>query len=122
MLCRNAPACLELLDDQWGELYARFGTLGAVIEVTGLVFAYPGAKEPAVKDLEFAVEDGEIFGFLGPNGAGKSTTQKVLISLLRDYGGEVSVLEREVRDWGSDLYERVGVGFELPVHWLACYC
>ena len=87
-----------------------------MIEVDGLVFAYPGTKEPAVNDLEFSVGDGEIFGFLGPNGAGKSTTQKVLIGLLRNYRGKVSVLERDSRDWGSDLYEQVGVGFELPVH------
>ncbi len=98
-------------------MYTRSGTLRAVIEVTGLVFAYPGAKEPAVNDLAFTVEDGEIFGFLGPNGAGKSTTQKVVTGLLRDYGGKVRVLEREVRDWGSDLYEQIGVGFELPVHY-----
>ncbi len=89
----------------------------SVIEVTGLVFAYPGAKEPAVNDLEFSVEDGEVFGFLGPNGAGKSTTQKVLTGLLRDYSGKVRVLGREVRNWGSDLYEQIGVGFELPVHY-----
>ena len=87
-----------------------------MIDVNGMVFTYPGAKEPAVNDLEFSVGDGEIFGFLGPNGAGKSTTQKVLIGLLRNYRGKVSVLERDSRDWGSDLYEQVGVGFELPVH------
>ncbi|MEN8183857.1 MAG: ABC transporter ATP-binding protein, partial [Myxococcota bacterium] len=88
-----------------------------MIEVSGLAFAYPGAKAPAVNELEFAVEDGEVFGFLGPNGAGKSTTQKVLTGLLHDYSGKVRVLEREVRDWGSDLYEQIGVGFELPVHY-----
>ena len=88
-----------------------------MIEVSGLVFAYPGAVEPAVNDLEFSIEDGEVFGFLGPNGAGKSTTQKVLTGLLRDYSGKVRVFEREVRDWGSDLYEQIGVGFELPVHY-----
>jgi fluoroquinolone transport system ATP-binding protein len=88
-----------------------------VIDVAGLIFAYPGSKEPAVNDLEFAVEDGEIFGFLGPNGAGKSTTQKVVTGLLGDYSGKVRVFEREVRDWGSDLYEQIGVGFELPVHY-----
>ena len=85
--------------------------------MSGLTFAYPGAREAAVKDLQFAVEQGEVFGFLGPNGAGKSTTQKVLTGLLRNYCGEVRVFEREVRDWGSELYERVGVGFELPVHY-----
>ncbi len=68
-----------------------------MIEVNGLVFTYRGAKEPAVNDLEFSVGDGEIFGFLGPNGAGKSTTQKVLIGLLRDYQGKVSILGRESR-------------------------
>ena len=87
-----------------------------MIDVKGLVFTYRGSKEPAVNDLEFSVADGEIFGFLGPNGAGKSTTQKVLIGLLRDYRGKVSVLERDSCDWGSELYEQVGVGFELPVH------
>jgi len=88
-----------------------------VIEVRGLDFAYPGARRPAVDGLSFGIADGEIFGFLGPNGAGKSTTQKVLTGLLRDYGGTVQVLGREVRDWGSELYEQVGVGFELPVHY-----
>ena len=87
-----------------------------MIDVKRLAFTYPGAKQPAVRGLDFAVEVGEIFGFLGPNGAGKSTTQKVLTGLLRDYRGTVSVLGRDLRDWGSNLYEHVGVGFELPVH------
>ncbi len=87
-----------------------------MIDVNGLAFTYPASKEPAVKDLEFSVGDGEIFGFLGPNGAGKSTTQKVLTGLLRKYEGTVNVLGRDSRDWGSELYEQVGVGFELPVH------
>jgi len=87
-----------------------------MIDVNGMVFTYPGATEPAVNDVEFSVGDGEIFGFLGPNGAGKSTTQKVLIGLLRKYQGKVDILGRDSRDWGSDLYEQVGVGFELPVH------
>ena len=88
-----------------------------MIEVDGLVFAYPGADDPAVHDLKFGVGDGEIFGFLGPNGSGKSTTQKVLTGLLRDYHGKVRILEREVREWGSELYEEIGVGFELPIHY-----
>jgi fluoroquinolone transport system ATP-binding protein len=100
-----------------GAQHALIGILPAVIEVAGLVFAYKGANSPAVNDLEFTVEDGEIFGFLGPNGAGKSTTQKVLTGLLQDYSGSVRVLEREVREWGSELYEQIGVGFELPVHY-----
>jgi len=55
-------------------------------------------------------------GFLGPSGAGKSTTQKVLIGLLPEYRGSACVLGREARDWGSELYEHIGVSFELPNH------
>jgi fluoroquinolone transport system ATP-binding protein len=87
-----------------------------MIEVNGLVFTYPGASTPAVNGIDFSVGDGEIFGFLGPNGAGKSTTQKVLTGLLRAYEGNVKVLGRDSQEWGSDFYEQVGVGFELPVH------
>lgn len=85
-----------------------------MIEVQDLVFSYPGAPRPAVEGLGFSVREGEVFGFLGPSGAGKSTTQKVLAGLLRDYRGRVELLGRDLRGWGSDLYERVGVGFEVP--------
>ncbi|APU15360.1 MULTISPECIES: ABC transporter ATP-binding protein [Actinoalloteichus] len=88
-----------------------------VIEVDGLTFSYPGAAEPAVRGMDFAVDGGEIFGFLGPSGAGKSTTQKILIGLLTGHGGSVSVWGREPAAWGQDYYQRVGVSFELPNHY-----
>ncbi|MCL1932335.1 MAG: ATP-binding cassette domain-containing protein, partial [Candidatus Azobacteroides sp.] len=45
-----------------------------VIEVNHLIKRYKGAKTPAVDNIGFAVEKGELFAFLGPNGAGKTTT------------------------------------------------
>jgi fluoroquinolone transport system ATP-binding protein len=89
-----------------------------VIEVDDLSFTYPGAAAPAVHGLTFAVATGEILGFLGPSGAGKSTTQNVLIKLLRSYVGSARVLGREVSGWSQDYFERVGVSFELPSHFL----
>lgn len=89
-----------------------------MIEVKGLSFVYAGTSEPAVKNLNFNVEQGEIFGFLGPSGAGKSTTQKILNGLLKGYGGHVSVLGKSLVKWTSDYYERIGVSFEFPNHYL----
>ncbi|GAB3762710.1 ABC transporter ATP-binding protein [Microlunatus parietis] len=89
-----------------------------MITVEGLTFRYPGSAEPAVRGMDFEVGRGEIFGFLGPSGAGKSTTQKILIGLLTGHGGRISVWGKEPADWGPDYYERVGVSFELPNHYL----
>ncbi len=88
-----------------------------MIEVTDLSFGYPKAKGRAIDGLSFTVGRGEILGFLGPNGAGKSTTQKILIGLLRDFDGSVSVLGKSLANWGSDYYEHVGVAFEFPNHY-----
>ena len=89
-----------------------------MIRVDDLTFAYTGAEKPAVRNLSFAIETGEVFGFLGPSGAGKSTTQKILIGLLREFSGSVSVFDRDLATWGADYYERVGVSFEFPNHFL----
>jgi fluoroquinolone transport system ATP-binding protein len=89
-----------------------------MISVSALSYTYPRAAQPAVRDLSFDIQPGEIFGFLGPSGAGKSTTQKILTGLLRGYQGQVTVMGRDLGDWGGDYYERVGVSFELPNHYL----
>ena len=88
-----------------------------VVDVDGLTFTYASGTSPAVHGLSFRIDRGEVFGFLGPSGAGKSTTQKVLIGLLRGYRGAVSVLGRNLAEWGPDYYEEIGVSFELPNHY-----
>ena len=88
-----------------------------MIRVENLVFTYSGSDRRAVNGISFRVHRGEIFGFLGPSGAGKSTTQKILIGLLRGYDGEIEVLGKDLKDWGSDYYERIGVSFELSNHY-----
>ena len=39
-------------------------------------------KVEALKEVSFAVEQGEIFGLIGPDGAGKSTLFRILTTLL----------------------------------------
>jgi len=89
-----------------------------MIEVENLEFTYPGGDKKAIKGINFSIEIGEIFGFLGPSGAGKTTTQKILIGLLKDFQGKVNVLGKDLNKWKTDLYERIGIGFESPNHYL----
>jgi fluoroquinolone transport system ATP-binding protein len=89
-----------------------------MLQVRDLRYTYPQGKTAAVRGLDFAVAPGEVFGFLGPSGAGKSTTQKILTGLLKGYAGSVCIFDRELKTWDSSYYERIGVGFELPNHYL----
>jgi ABC-2 type transport system ATP-binding protein len=44
---------------------------------------------PAVEDVSFALQAGEILGYLGPNGSGKSTTVKMVIGMIKPTKGKV---------------------------------
>ncbi|HZE38179.1 MAG TPA: ABC transporter ATP-binding protein [Stackebrandtia sp.] len=89
-----------------------------VIDIDGLTFTYPKSIEPAVRGISFTVDTGEVLGFLGPSGAGKSTTQKILTGLLDGHDGRVEVWGRDPAEWKSEYYQRIGVSFELPNHYL----
>lgn len=89
-----------------------------MIKVENLSYTYPKSKEFALKNLVFEIKQGEIFGFLGPSGAGKSTTQKILYKILSGFTGEVYIDHKPLKDWGSEYFEKIGVGFELPNHYL----
>lgn len=45
----------------------------------------------AVDNLSFEVEDGCIFGLLGLNGAGKTTTFRMIMGLIDDYTGSITL-------------------------------
>ncbi|MEB3072497.1 ABC transporter ATP-binding protein [Parvimonas sp. C2] len=45
----------------------------------------------AVNNVNFTINEGEIFGFLGPNGAGKSTSLKMLVGILEQTEGTITV-------------------------------
>ncbi len=57
------------------------------LEITDLYKEFAGV--PAVKGLNFAIPEGEIFGLLGPNGAGKSTTINMVAGVVRIGRGQV---------------------------------
>lgn len=85
-----------------------------MIEVKNLTFSY-GKDKQALRNLEFTVEDGEIFGFLGPNGSGKSTTQKILTGILKGQAGEVSLFGQNISAVQTqEFFRKIGVLFEFP--------
>ncbi|MGD9551602.1 MAG: ABC transporter ATP-binding protein [Candidatus Caldatribacteriota bacterium] len=60
-----------------------------ILEVKNLSKEYDGFK--AVREINFFLEKGEIFGFLGPNGAGKTTTINMLTGLARPSSGTIQI-------------------------------
>ena len=60
-----------------------------MLEVQSLSKSFYGT--PAVDDVSFRVEDGEILGFLGPNGAGKTTTMRMITGFLPPTAGQVTL-------------------------------
>ena len=88
-----------------------------MISVDNISYRYPGSKENTIQNMDFQIEKGEIYGFLGPSGAGKSTTQNILIKLLSGFNGDINILNKNLRAWGHNYYNHIGVGFELPNHY-----
>ena len=65
------------------------GPNGLALEVRGLAFKYPGAKDTALADVDLVVNVGEVFGLLGPNGAGKTTLMSIVANLLTPQRGDI---------------------------------
>ena len=64
-----------------------------LIETKGLkkTFKSRGKTVEAVRGVDLAVKEGEIFGLLGPNGAGKTTTMRMLSTLIEPTEGQATV-------------------------------
>ena len=66
------------------------------VKINKLFKSYSG--KPAVQDLSFSVNSGELFGLIGPNGAGKSTTIKILLDFLKPDSGSVSIYGKTMNE------------------------
>jgi ABC-2 type transport system ATP-binding protein len=77
-----------------------------MIEVQHLTKQY--GPLPAIQDLSFSVEKGEIVGFLGPNGAGKTTTMRILAGFMPATGGTAKVAGYDVFAQSLEVRRRIG--------------
>ncbi len=81
--------------------------MDAIIQAVGLTKKFGDLV--AVDGIDFAVTQGESFGFLGPNGAGKTSTMKMIGATSPISGGSLSVLGLDPTEDGPTLRSRLGV-------------
>lgn len=61
-----------------------------------------------LKDVNFSIQPGTIVGYIGQNGAGKSTTVKIILGLLQQTAGTISLFDEPVRPDNGDYKKRIG--------------
>jgi ATP-binding cassette subfamily B protein len=69
-------------------------------------FTYPGAREPALRDISLHIRPGQSLALVGENGAGKSTLIKLLCGLYQPDSGRVMLHGLDVREWDRDALRR----------------
>jgi ABC-2 type transport system ATP-binding protein len=93
------------------------GDLMYQVEVTHISKSFGNIE--AVRDVNFVVEKGEIFGLLGPNGAGKTTIIRVMLDIFKPERGTVSILGGPMTEAKKDLIgympEERGLYQDIPL-------
>ena len=67
-----------------------------MLEVVSLSKFY--GSVPAVREVSFQLEPGQVLGYLGPNGSGKSTTVKMLTGLLEPTRGQITYANQNIHE------------------------
>jgi lipopolysaccharide export system ATP-binding protein len=83
----------------------------AILEARNLAKAY--GKRPIVKDVSMSVKQGEIVGLLGPNGAGKTTCFYMIIGLVNQDNGTITIDNSDITALPMHGRARRGLGY-LP--------
>ncbi len=85
-----------------------------LLEVEGVSFSY-GERE-VLRDVNFALEEGEVLGLVGPNGSGKTTLLRILCGVLRPKSGRVLLCGRDLRRFSRrEVAKLVGVVPQNPL-------
>ena len=83
------------------------------IRFENVSFTYPGARTPALVDIDLHIPPGESLALVGENGSGKTTLIKLLTRLYRPQHGRILLDGLDLQEWDEDaLRRRIGVIFQ----------
>ena len=83
------------------------------IEVKNVSKAIKGQQ--ILRDINFNIKKGEIYGFLGQNGAGKSTLMKIMFDILKPTSGEIIILGETIGVGDHSVFSKVSGIIETPI-------
>jgi ABC-2 type transport system ATP-binding protein len=83
-----------------------------MLRVTSLTKSY--ASVPAVQNVSFDLNPGDVLGCIGPNGSGKSTTVKMITGLIKPSCGEVLFRGKDIFRDVVSYRKRLGYVPEEP--------
>jgi ATP-binding cassette subfamily C protein CydD len=63
--------------------------VGISIELKDVTFTYPGASEPAIRNLSMSLTPGETVALIGKSGSGKTTVTNLLLRTLDPDSGQI---------------------------------
>ena len=81
-----------------------------LVEFNHVSFAYPGASEPVLKDIDFVAKPGQTTAFIGSTGSGKSTLINLVPRFYEVSEGSIKVAGVDVREMTQhELRDRIGL-------------
>jgi ATP-binding cassette subfamily B protein len=79
------------------------------VRFNNVTFSYPGAEQPAIRNITFTARPGEFTAIIGGTGSGKSTLVNLLLRFYDTDSGSIQVDGTEVRELSQDsLRAKIG--------------
>jgi len=69
----------------------QYNNFNSSIEVSNIIFKYPGKIDPALNDISFTISSGSSIAIIGPSGAGKTTLVDIILGLLIPSDGSITI-------------------------------
>lgn len=69
------------------------------LELEHVCFTYMDAPKPALDDVSFRIEPGQMLALVGQNGSGKTTLLKLITRLYEVQGGRILLDGLDIREW-----------------------